>query len=1013
MRPVHTCFRTALNRTFRSSCQSISGGWVVPEFLTPAFVQSTLCSRRAFSYAHQRYARPTKGPDRISVLQKEEQPAKDPRIPPRDRDEFKPALPEDGRRGDIQAWLAALEPLLPAHLRQNSLPNNDLQLLASAVEISRLLLEAQSSNHDILSHMALVEGRWNTVMWIMKKLVDGGPTIGTAPEVLEPFANVVWDNTSVSLKEVTNNPVWAHRVRPSKRLKQSLEEHTAAPDTLKYELKLIKSALGQVWRSLGSMILVAAEEKSETNVVIMPHVLEIIAYLHHVEMIPEAIYRYSPAWDPSTLQQPPTLHLLSSRILTSLSDATWNAHESSVQDSKERLNAQYFLGHEIPGSRYKITVPEIGPEIWVELVLWSCLHGGWILDGAAILEKILSYQGENSWSLICWRDIVNSSQASRTIQLTRDWGKLAAQFQNSGETFYSNDRGDRFLVQRTVSSEVVAAFVDGLINTMRVGVGDRGSLPEQILSHIINLKRLLDRDNLSLGSSSWDALITRFLESEGIVPEKDPKLMLKILGLAQTFGKELSSTNVISQGADARPSPTYVFDASAAPLGLLHRTIHAFIQMGNTTGALEAFQQLQKYVDNNKIRSIRDFFQALKASYSEPEALFTGNYAPIDFPGFFPHVPTSLLAKMLDLATESRMFDFGEWLLYSSEIDGPLISPRMYKSRELASSLIRHGTATRDQRLLMKIVSSVGAPGGVSGSYRLPAEVLSAFLHSQIQHHRWDSVKSIYTYVRENPGYRPRSETLAVFARELVRLRSESDEWRRSRSRRAKFIFSAFLNAWKDIIERDLYQQLNSILGVLSSVGPEWVDFCSRLWTSTGRQQLALDPENFNQILDGVVDGYGSLKGKHIVDMWCYPTTRIEFRDYRSPGGLPTMPKFKLSKGDHYDDRPPDIELSQSSGAKIRFQGRVAPNIRTMRVILRKAAEEETERGAKGTGLLLEERAEIQLMLEWAELSLRNMGLDYRDIQREFGSLVTIANLKEPPPLSLIGFDEGVEDDTL
>lgn len=313
----------------------------------------------------------------------------------------------------------------------------------------------------------------------------------------------------------------------------------------------------------------------------------------------------------------------------------------------------------------------------------------------------------------------------------------------------------------------------------------------------------------------------------------------------------------------------------------------------------------------------------------------------------------------------------------------------------------------------MKIVSSVGAPGGVSGSYRLPAEVLSAFLHSQIQHHRWDSVKSIYTYVRENPGYRPRSETLAVFARELVRLRSESDEWRRSRSRRAKFVFSAFLNAWKDIIERELYQQLNSILGVLSSIGPEWVDFCSRLWTSTGRQQLALDPENFNQILEGVVDGYGSLKGKRIVDMWCYATTRIEFRDYRSPGGLPKMPKFKPSKGDHYGDWPPDIELSQSSGAKIRFQGRVAPNVRTMRVILRKAAEEETERGAKGTGLLLEERAEIKLMLEWAELSLRNMGLDYRDIQREFGSLVTIANLKEPPPLSLIGFHEGVEDDTL
>ncbi|OCL09176.1 hypothetical protein AOQ84DRAFT_339341 [Glonium stellatum] len=1011
MRPMHACFRTALNHAFRPSCQSISGGWAVHEFLAPAFAQSTQYSRRAFSHTHRPGVQSIEDQNKTAVLPKEEGPVKDSQIPSRGhRTHFTTRLPAPGCRSDIQAWLMVLESLLPAHLRWNSLRDNGIQLPVTAVEISRLLLEAQSSEQDILSHIALVERRWNIVMWIMKKLVEEGHPIGTVSEGPEPFANVIWDNTSLSLEEATNNAVWADRARPLKKLKQGLKELTEASDTVKYELDLIKSALGQVWRSLGNMILVAAEEKSETNAVIMPHVLEIIAYLHHVEMVPEAVYRYFPAQDSSIIQQPPTLHLLSSRILTALSDATWKAHESSAQCGKERLNAQYFLGHEIPGSRYKITVPEIGPEIWVELVLWSCLHGGWILDGAAILEKILSYQGENRWSLICWRDIVNSTQASKPLQITEDWGKLAAQFQSSGKTFYSEDCGDRLLVQRTVSSEVVTAFVDALINTMRLGVGNRGLPPEQIISHISSLKQLLDRDNLSLGSSSWDAIITRILESGGIVPEKDPDLMLEVLGLTQNFGEELSSANATLQETEAYPSPAYVFDASAAPIGLLHQTIFAFVQIGNVTGALKAFQQLQQYVDDNKMRSIRDFFQTLEVSRPESETHFTSNYTPIDFPGFFLHIPITLLAKMLDITTESRIFEFGRWLLFSSEIDGPLITPRMYNSRELAPSLIRYGTAARDQKLLMKVVQLVGAPGAGGGSgYRLPAEVLSAFLHSQIQHRRWDSVKSIYTYVKDNPGYRPQSKTLAVFVSELVRLRSETDEWRQSRSRKAKFIFSAFLNAWKDIIQTDLHLQLNSVLGILSTLGPEWVDFCSRLWTNTGRQKLVLNPEDFNQILAGVVDSYGSLEGKRIVDMWCYATTGIEFRDYRAPGGLPTMPKFRPRKVDHYDDRPLDIELSQPPSAKISFYGRVAPNVRTIRVILRKAAEEEMGRSVKDIKISIAERAEIQYMLEWAELSLRNMGLDNKDIQREFGTLASIANLKEPPPRSLIGFDEITE----
>ncbi|OCK86228.1 hypothetical protein K432DRAFT_438643 [Lepidopterella palustris CBS 459.81] len=1011
MRSVHTCFRTALSRAFRPFSQSVSGAWAVPEFLVPAISQPAASPRRA-SYSHRNNAQSTESSSGVQVLQKEQRLLQTPGVRPRNpRVKFKIPIPEDGlARTEMQSWIAALEPFLPCSLRNKAPADNRDQRPASAVDFSKLLLEAQYSTLDVLSHMGLVEGRWSTVMWIIKKLFEEGPAIGAAPAALDSFTNIIWDNPSVSLDEVTNAAILAHRARPLSKLEQSLKEFTSAPETLDYRLNLIKGALGQVWRSLGSMILVVAEEKSDGSSTIMSHILEIIAYLHHIGMIPEAVYRYTPAQDSSGLQQPPTLHLLSSRILTSLSDATWRAHESSIQDGRQKLNAQYFLGHEIPGSRYKITVPEIGPEIWIELVLWSCLHGGWILDGTSILEKMMTYKGENLWSLICWRDVVESSQARGLLQVPKDWDKLTAHFHSRNKTTQSN-RGGRHLVQRTVSSEVVAAFVDGLINTMRVGVGARGNTPEDVVGHIKTLKRLLDRDNLSLGSMSWDGVTVRIMESEGVIPEKDPDLLLEIVGLSRGFGSEIGSINVPLQESGPHPSLGYIFDASAAPLGFLHRAIRAFIQIGNSSGALKAFEQLQRYTDENKMKSMTEFFQTLKESPSETGQLFSSTFAPVDFPGFSPQIPTPLLAALLDLVSESRMYDFGNWLLFSKEIDGPLIPRSLYRFPEVTPSIIRYGTATRNNDLLLNVVEAVGVPGGPQGGYRLPYETLSAFLHSQIKIHKWDSVKGIYVYAKQNPGYQIEAETLAVFARELLLSSSTTDDWRRARNKNAKAAFSDLIDTWYQMIEKELHNEFNTILGILSTVHSDWELFCLNLWTATGRQRIALKPRSFNTIMEGIVDGYGSLEGKRIVDMWCQATAATYFRDYRSPGGLPSMPKSRPSKGEEHDNQPKDFELQTSPGVSTTFHGRIRPDVLTFRTILRKAAQEEEERSKNGMQQSPDELAAFKDMLCWAASSLGGFGLDYEDILREFGSLAAFVEIKPPPATAITGWDYEKEED--
>jgi hypothetical protein len=889
----------------------------------------------------------------------------------------------------MEPWLMALEPYLPPHLRR-TIPENDIKKPSvPAVEYARLLIDAQASSQDILSHLGMAEGRWDAVMWLIKHLVEEGTAVKRAAGADATLENTVWKDTSRTLKDLTESPIYVETIRKSHKLGRGLKELTSAPETIQYQANLLNGALGQVWRSLGTMILVSTEEQPSSSSTVMSRILEIIAYLHHVEMIPKAIYHYPPAHDSYALQQPPTLHLLSSKILTSLSDATWRAHEASAEEGKDRFSSQYILGYEIPGSRYKITVPEIGPEIWVELVLWSCLHGGWILDGVAILEKLLLYGDEKRWSVICWRDIVTASTSAGSLQEAKHWEKLAAAFEYPNRS-YASDRGDRRLVQRTISSEVIAAFVDGLTNMMRVGVGARGNNPEDILLHIKNLKQLLDQNNLSLGTSSWDAIIFRLLESHGIRPEKKPDIVLSMLTLSQAFGIELASANVALEPLQAQSSPNYVFEASAAPIGLLHRTLRAFIELGHIAGVIKALGTLQEYTDNNKLGSVTAFFNTLKQRHSVPDNPFASNTAPIDFPAFFPEIPTPLLADMLDLLarTQSASSKWArrvcEWLLFSKDLDGPLIPPSMYGNWLIAPSVIRYGTVVRNNKLLLDVVQAIAVPGSENRIARLPHEVLSAFLDSQIESHQWGSVRSISQYAMTNSGYRPQAKTLAMFVKEMLLESTKSSKAIASDpNATAKAQFANLLTSHHKKIEDKLQPERDTILGILSTVHPDFTDFCKTFMTATGRQCISIELTDFNTILAGVARAYGSVEAKRIVDQWCATPRGRGFQPYRSPGGVPQMAKYRPSRGLEYEDAPPDIEVDDF----LSFRGRITPNVHTYRVLLWKARSEKNRHDQRGTTMSTSEELAFKETLNSVVHALRNLGLDIDDVSLELRNL--------------------------
>ncbi|USP73969.1 hypothetical protein yc1106_01243 [Curvularia clavata] len=977
MSTAHTCFRSALTQAFRTNNRGIAASCSVAAFLVPTLARH---SKRTFASGKRSSsnAQPS-----LHVSDAHFQDRSAPIFPskPKERIISQIPCPPQEARGDIKAWLAILELFLPAQLRQE--PSDTPDEPVNSFDLASFLNSAQAASVDILSHLGLVESRWQTVVWMVKKLAEDGQNSTEAVPQIEQYTNDIWQgNEYQSMKNLTESPIVLERNRPLKRLEATLNVATSAPESIRYQKAIINRALGQLWRSLGNMILTAVEKDNAGQDTIMPHVLQVIAYLHHIGLIPDSVYTYQPHENKHALQQPPTIHMLSSQILTALSDATWKAHESSVRTAKDRANAQYFLGHEIPGSRYKAHVTEVAPELWLELVLWSCLHGGWILDGVAILEQLSAKREEDRWALISWREIMEKEQ-KRTRAPSRSWSLLPMNEDASASA------EDRERTRKTISGEVVTAFIDGLVNQMRLGVGTRGADPERLVSSIKTLKDLLDANNLSLGSTAWDSIMARLVESGGFVPEKRPEILLRVFELAPGFGAEVGTANAAARRDTEIP---YFFEPTTLPLSLLHRAMRAFIRNGDISGAMKTLSLLQRHTDDNKQKSVQQFFSFLRNSPQlRKDEPFTSSLPPVNFPAFDTKLPVPLLAQLLDLATESKLFDLVRWLLFSDDLDGPLIGPELYGHRNISASIVRFGTLAGENDLVLKVIQKVGRWNEKYQQQRMPAEILIALLCCQMKLRRWEAVRGMQKYVEETATFKPRSIIISTFAAELLRTSNDPEESKTQ----AKDTFTGLLFAWERIILENVRDELNCTLSIMSTVDEYWKDFCSRFLAFSSRQAIKLSTDDFNRVLGGVLEGYGSVKGRAIVEQWCYNSPKA-FEPYRAPGGLPTMPRYRVTKSGEYEDRPEDIEIRQESGARLILQGRIYPNRQTVWAILRKVQEEVVVNQGGGEALSDAARTEVRDTLRWATRLLYYLGFDYEDIVRDLGSLAELAELEAP-----------------
>jgi len=855
---------------------------------------------------------------------------------------LQPAIQHINKRAE---WIKLIEPYLPVELRAHSAPGTTLDINAD-IQISDLADIIQRAGHrniDVVAFLGLNEGRWEAVQWIVKELLQhiGSPRSPTGLE--DVTSNLTWPldmrgtwPVAMKLDDITQGSIMPEEVDEAKsQLDQSVD---SLVDTIMSPPTYMGHAiLGEIWTMLGNMIIAAAGQ--EENGVTMSNVLRIIASLHHHGWIPEAVYRYNPNADPSALQQPPLLYDLSSTMLSSLSEAVYLGDPAarSAVPAKSYISSRLF-------TRTANKIPDLGPELWLEFCLWCCVHGGWTKQGAKILLAIRAERRPTMmWSLICWRDILESPEEKWEEYAQR---RLQA---SQGVDSVKGVRGRRVVVERTLSAEVVVAVIDGLISGMLNA--DEASTPIDATGTIEKLKGLLDRDQMSLGVSSWDSVIQRIANSSNLNIESNPRTMEIILGFAETFGHEIDSANAPGRNGinTSDKFASYVFDASATVLGIYHRTLHAYIKGRNASGALRVLGRLQTLTDANKLRSMEEFFGELQAVpddakvetvSSDGDRFFLQSVFPgVQYPGYFPNIPINILADLLDLLTEVGNTDVARWLLYSEDVDGPLIPESEYNNQLIAPALVRYAAANADSALLQKVTKAQSTD--ISGP------TLVAICQSRIRQGDFSGAVEVLDLIQQYTLHGWRVDESASLIRALLPLvfGEAGSEVKPSPDARAKAsqLMRQLLRGehgiyWGKSVSklRRTESQVDTVLALLSDISPEVADVCAGLLSADNYLRVDMSTRTFNALLAGIVQSFGARVAQRLVEEWCRSTeeshtitlSNVTASEEEEPG-------MRLSPAERFGT---DTQKEPEAGVVV-FKGSIRHDVDSIRAIISVALE--------------------------------------------------------------------------
>ena len=606
----------------------------------------------------------------------------------------------------------------------------------------------------------------------------------------------------------------------------------------------------------------------------MSDVLDILARMHHINALPATIYNYSPAKDRSVVQRPPTLYLLSARIMTRLSDVAWKKHWSSeMQKAKGH-------GYELPEPRAQPQLPQVGAEVWLDLVLWACVEGGWVSEAAWIISEMQNqnrYQGLN-WSVIGWDEICQTKSPklgwTAILKLQIDKSRLnqstGIQIANSGIS--SVDMGSR-----TISREAVSAVLDGIINRASAKPALYGSPIETIQKHTLDCIDLLNRGQMHTDANFTNAMVLR---------------MVELATLEDMHSLKFSMTDIVTWIpilSDPHP-PDYLgsqqtaydsMDNSACILGLLHRILHDYSVRADYHGILGSLETIQNLIDGNRNGYIQEFADELRERLrqGQEDSNSSEPYVKKTPPMLHPHIPVHVMSQLLDTVAQNKFTKLGQWILYNNDVDGGILPSQMYRSTALQPALLDFATATTDDVLLNKVLEQLQPP--------LSQSILHALLRCQIALDKWPAVQDILHHFKNSKDTEWHSSDALSVAAAVLRLDrvklGQAGAAHPAQLTLMDILRGRFNHPQDPSAKLDLskIQEANQLKRLLRSVPGNRFDFL----TFEPIQEAArlsskcqVPASAFSILLEEVVKQLGSRVGKSLWQRWCVPLSDHEAR---------------------------------------------------------------------------------------------------------------------------------------
>ncbi len=785
-----------------------------------------------------------------------------------------------------EIWVHRLDTFLPAKLRLRSEPALDddqsgVPVLLDLLQKARKDLNKHfGESVDLLTYMVIGHGRHSAVLHIIEILLRfaAASRAGSRPNTLP--SNLQWDTPYENALSEDSRPI---NVRVGRSTSpdgfESLESRYRAIPNVRDETV----ALAHVWQFLGAIVVRSANSEPDEAQALLTIARRALATVHHLDLIPEKVYSYAVAHLSSTFQRPPILHLLCSRILTTLSDAVWRAkQDEAISDATSSGVTYKQLGQDPPGGRFRLKVRDLGPEAWLELILWCCVEGGHESTGSSIV-KMLGTQTDDPWFAVRWTD----SPDHQTPAII-DWDRVKMR---SGGTVgriegYSSEEPLVNIPQRTISVEVVLALIESVLNSGNLKRSDQGYSVYSNGKRICQLISFLEPH--ALPPQYFDYLTLRMLQIDGLDLASPPELLHS---WARSVGwlRNLASTQ-------ARPLPSVDFryqsiiDQNELQAGVLHQALQAYLHAGYPNEATDVFNDIQQLVDSSKVQAISSFI-------SSPLAVSAGFFdgrphkRDPDFVDSHGQLPIHRVAAVLNMVTENKLEMLGEWMLYSDDIDGPMIPNSTFGHPSMATALVRYGGESSDQTILERVTLR-------SRKWRTKPQVkyLRARVNACIRTFDIIGAKGCLAKLTRAVAGGYSADNLAHLAGALLRLEARPTSAAiAGKIVQVQSLIQDVLEGQYDGNKGSFYrtqltlfkQQIGHLLRVFDNVVSSGLNEMSSRYMSRypSGNAASLDSRTFDIILSAIVECKGPIEGRRMWELFC--------KDDVSPSNADIIPHLR------------------------------------------------------------------------------------------------------------------------